>query len=237
MDNYSRSGYPSSGHSDSPVRRILYLPRGIKRLEKLGECKTFEKNTILVRQQEKPSYCFVVKKGKVAAIEFTPEGEEIVFNVNEANSVILEEDVLFGWESQVEFKVIRKAELVCIKRADLMNAIMSDPEVAMDIIQSVSTKFLAAMEQVRNMSYRNSEWRICDLLLIYAEFYGVEYDGKILIREKISQQVMSNLLGINRITTVRGIKKLKDMGLLEQINGLYCIRDIERLKRHQRQLI
>ena len=48
---------------------------------------------------------------------------------------------------------------------------------------------------------------------------------------------MSNLLGINRITTVRGIKKLKDMGLLEQINGLYCIRDIERLKRHQRQLI
>ena len=117
-----------------------------------------------------------------------------------------------------------------------MNAVMSEPEIAMDIIQSLSTKFIAAMDQIRNMTYRSSEWRICDLLLIYADFYGVEYDGKILIQEKISQQIMSNLLGINRITTVRGIKNLKNMGLIEQINGLYCIRDVERLRRHQRQL-
>ncbi|MGX8714727.1 MAG: Crp/Fnr family transcriptional regulator [Lachnospiraceae bacterium] len=236
MDDYSRPGWSFSGHSDSPVRRILFLPRGIRRLEKLGECKTFEKNTILVRQQEKPAYCYVVKKGMVAAIEFTPDGEEIVYHVNEANSVILEEDVLFGWASQVEFKVVRKSELVCITRASLMNAVMSEPEIAMDIIQSLSTKFIAAMDQIRNMTYRSSEWRICDLLLIYADFYGVEYDGKILIQEKISQQIMSNLLGINRITTVRGIKNLKNMGLIEQINGLYCIRDVERLRRHQRQL-
>lgn len=226
----------STSQSGSPVSRILYLPRSIRRLALLGEPKIFETNTILVRQGERPRCCYVIKSGMIVAHEYTEEGEERVYHINEANSVLLEEDLLFGWESQVEFKVIRKAEVICIKRETLLKAIREDPEVAMDIIQSVSTKFIASMEQLRYINHHSAEWRVCDLLLIYADFYGVPYDGKILIQEKISQQVMSNLLGINRITTVRALKNLKDMGLIEQINGLYCIRDIQKLKRHQRRL-
>ena len=47
---------------------------------------------------------------------------------------------------------------------------------------------------------------------------------------------MTNLLGVNRATTVRSIRALKDMNLLENINGFYCIRSIEQLKRHQENL-
>ena len=132
--------------------------------------------------------------------------------------------------------MIRPVEAICISKRTLMRAIMEDPEIAMDVIQSLSTKFVTAMEQLRNVNHFSAEWRLCDLLLNYADFYGVPYDGKILIQEKISQQVMSNLLGINRITAVRAIKDLKDMGLIENINGFYCIRDIEKLKRHQERL-
>ena len=226
----------SSETGRSPVSRIFYLPRGIKRLEKLGERRTFREGTVLVRQGEKPTFCYVIISGKIAAVEYTFDGAERVYNLNEAGSVLLEEDVLFDWYSQVEFKVIRRAELVCISKSSLLTAIMSDPEAAMDIIQSVSTKFVAAMDQLRYTNHYNAEWRICDLLMTYADFYGVEYDGKILIHEKISQQTMSNLLGINRITAVRSIKNLKDMGLIEQINGYYCIRDDQKLRRHQQRL-
>ena len=220
----------------SPVSRILSLPRGTARLEMLGEKRTFPKNAILARQGEKPSFCYVILKGKVAAREFTAGGEERVYNINEKNSVLLEENLLFDWECQVEFKVIRPVEAVCITKRALLEAIMMDPETAMDVIQSLSTKFVTAMEQLRHVNHYSAEWRLCELLLNYADFYGVPYDGKTLIQEKISQQVMSNLLGINRITAVRAIKDLKDMGLVENINGFYCIRDVEKLRRHQQRL-
>lgn len=221
---------------ENSFSRIIHLQRGTGRLEALGEIRTFERNKILIRQWEKPWYCYVVKSGKVAACDFTVNGEERVYHVHEKDSVILEESLLFGWESRVELKVIRKAELVCITRAALMQAIQADPEVALDIIQSVSVKFMGAMDQLRHANQYGAEWRICELLLDYADYYGTEYDGKILIREKLSQQVMSNLLGINRITTVRAIKNLKEMGLLENINGFYCIRDRKLLRRHQERL-
>lgn len=219
------------------VCRLLYLPRGIARLEKLGEKKKFPKNHILLQAGERTKYCYIVKYGRVAAYEYTLSGEERIYNFNEQNSLLLEANLLFDYESPVSFKVVQPSELVLIDKESLINTINSDPQVSMDLMESLAIKFLSAMEQVRHANFHNAAWKICDLLLIFADRYGVPYDGKILIRERISQQLLSNLLGINRVTAVRAIKELKEMALIEQINGFYCIRDVERLKRHQERLL
>ena len=218
------------------VSRLLYLPRGISRLEKLGQRKVFPKNHMLVQAGTKPTYCYIVKTGRVAAFETTVTGEERIYNFNESNSVLLEGNLLFDQESAVNFKTVQPSELVCITKEMLLKGIAHDPQLSMDIMESLSTKFLSAMEQVRHTNFHNAGWKICDLLLIFAEHYGVPYDGKILIKEKISQQLLSNLLGINRVTAVRAIKDLKEMALIEQINGYYCIRSLEKLKRHQERM-
>lgn len=219
------------------VSRLLYLPRGIARLEKLGEKKQFPKDHILVQAGEMTRYCYIVKHGRVVAYEYTLSGEERIYNFNEQNSLLLEANLLFDYVSPVCFKTAQPSELVCIDKDTLIDTIHSDPQVSMDIMESLATKFLSSMEQIRHANFHNAGWKICDLLLVFADRYGVPYDGKILIKEKISQQLLSNLLGINRVTAVRAIKELKEMSLIEQINGFYCIRDVERLKRHQDRLL
>jgi CRP/FNR family transcriptional regulator len=67
---------------------------------------------------------------------------------------------------------------------------------------------------------------------MFSERYGVPYNDAVMIKEKISQQILSDLLGVNRITVNRIIKILKDAGLLFQINGYYCICDVKKLKQH-----
>lgn len=219
------------------VSRLLYLPRGISRLEKLGERKKFPKNHILVQAGSRPQYCYIVKEGRVVAYEYTVTGEERIYNFNERNSLLLEANILFNYISPINFKTALPSELVCINRETLLEAVSKDPDISMDLMESLATKFMSSMDQIRHANFHNAAWKICDLLLIFAERYGVPYDGKVLIKEKISQQLLSNLLGINRVTAVRAIKDLKEMALVEQINGYYCIRDIERLKRHQDRLI
>ena len=148
----------------------------------------------------------------------------------------MEGNVLFDQESAVNFKTVLPSELILITKEMLLEGISRDPQLSMDIMESLSTKFLSSMEQIRHSNFHNAAWKICDLLLIFAEHYGVPYDGKILIKEKISQQLLSNLLGINRVTAVLAIKELKEMALIEQINGYYCIRSLEQLKRHQERI-
>lgn len=219
------------------ISQIFSLPRGISRLEKLGKIERFPKNHILVNAGEIPDLCYIVKSGRVADFEYTINGQERIYNIDEKGSMFLEANLLLNCEVPISFKTITPCELVCIDKNTLIEAAMNDSEVAMDLIQSISVKFISSMEQVRNTNYHNAEWRICELLLDFANTYGVPYDGKILIQEKMSQQLISNLLGLNRITVVRSIKALKEMGLIEQINGLYCIRDMNRLARHQAWLL
>ena len=61
------------------VSRLLYLPRGISRLEKLGQKKSFPKNHMLVQAGTRTNYCYIVKKGRVAAFETTVTGDCLLY--------------------------------------------------------------------------------------------------------------------------------------------------------------
>lgn len=221
-----------TAYTDYPTR-ILYLPGGTGRLEKLGVQKSFPKNFIILRSGSPVNYCYIVKKGRIMGYEYTQSGEERIYNFNDEGSVLLEANALLNIPSQVNFKTMKPSILVCISRESLLNAMESDQRITLDIIESISNKFFSSMDQIRQSNCHSVEWKICNMLLIFADRFGALYDGKILITEKISQQMLSNLLGINRITAVRAIKQLKELNLIEQINGHYCIRSIEKLKKHQ----
>lgn len=110
---------------------------------------------------------------------------------------------------------------------------MMEPKALLSLFCSVSDKFLEAMEELRQAKCRGAEWRLCELLLDFAARCGVAYDGKVLIRKKINIQMITQILGINRLTTVRSMRTLRDLGLVEHINGFYCVRSVESLRRHQ----
>jgi CRP/FNR family cyclic AMP-dependent transcriptional regulator len=212
--------------------RLLYLPGGTARLEKIGTPVKYPKNHILIEPGNIPEYCYVVKHGRVITSEYTPGGEERVYNFMEEQSIFLECNLLMQDPVPVFFMTAKPSELIAISRGALLTAMGADPQLNFDIIESISLKFLAAMDQIRESTTQNASWKLVNLLLIFAERFGEPYDGKILIKEKVSQQMLSNLLGISRITTVRIIKDLKELWLVEQINGYYCIRDIDKLKQH-----
>lgn len=219
------------------VTRLIRLPRGISRLEKLGVEHQLPKNEMLVEAGQVPKYCYIVKTGRVVCYEFSVSGEERIYNFNENNSLLLESYLLFDTVVPVNFKTLLPSKIIFIDKDTLVRAITEDSQLCMDIMQSMHLKFHSSMEQIRHTNFHNASWKICDLLLMFADCYGVEYDGKILIKEKISQQLISNFLGLNRVTVVRAIKELKDMALIEQVNGYYCIRDVKKLKKHQEYLI
>lgn len=211
---------------------LLSLPRGISRLEKLGKLKKVPKNFELNEIDQVPEYCYIVKSGRVISYEYTITGEQRVYNFMEPNSLFLEECLLFDIPCPVLFKTVVPSELISIEKCNLKRAFKRDIDAVMEVCQSLSTKFLSSMEHIRRGHYYDAAWKICKLLMIFAEHYGVPYDNKILINEKISQQMIADLLGMNRVTVTRKFKELRELALLEHINGYYCIRNKELLQKH-----
>jgi CRP/FNR family transcriptional regulator len=214
-----------------PPSRLMYFSMEISSLEKFGFSKKVPGNSIFIKPGDIPSHCYIVKKGGVIGFEYASNGDERVYNIMLSGSFLLEMNLILKEPSPVYFKTIKPSELICIDRNTLLSQMGGDFDFSLSIIKSISYKYLAAMEQIREMN-NGANWRFCRLLLLFAGRYGVPHEGKIMIKEKISQQIVSDLLGVNRITVNRIIKTLKNEGLLSQINGYYCISDEKKLRQY-----
>ncbi len=116
-------------------------------------------------------------------------------------------------------------ELVRISRASLAGAMAKDPAVTRFVPESISYKYYSAMDQLRENYDHDATWKLYNMLLIMADNFGApQPDGWVQIRLKISQQMLSSLLGVNRVTVCKILKDMKEMRLIAQINGYCCIR-------------
>lgn len=211
----------------------FYFPEmHIERFRELGQTLELPKNYILFQAGEVPDCCFYIEQGQVISYEYTVSGGEHVFSSNSDGTMILVPSMVITHELTLNFKTFRPSRLIRIEREVLYGILAEEPDIAADFIYSLSSQLIYVIEQFRERGSYSVGWRVSNLLLAMAERNGVDYDGKVLIQEKISQQNMANRLQANRVTVARALKELKDYGLIEVINGYYCIRDTDKLKRH-----
>lgn len=214
--------------------RILGDEGDPRPLEMLGEgIRTFPKNHVLLESGCVPDYCYLVQRGQVCGVGLSPSGEEQIYYIMDRGALFLEANLIFQRPAGVRFRTNMPSELIPIRRERLMAAIEESPRILYIVLGNVSGKFFEAMDELREIKSYNANWHLCKLLLSLAERYGVAYDGKVLIQRRIGIQFLTSMLGVNRATTVRGLRQLRNLGLIENINGYYCVRDLAALARHQ----
>jgi CRP-like cAMP-binding protein len=209
----------------------------VKRLEEIGAKKAFSKNQTIVEAGEKCVCCYLILDGQVIGFDYTECGAEHHYILHDGGQMLLENILLGDKPVPVGFQAVRSTELVAIDKKSLLAAMAEDFEINKFIVNSISLKLEWAMRQIHDIAVRNTSWRICDLFLVFAEKYGKEYDGKVMIEMKMSQQMIGNLLRINRITVVRCLNELKATGLIDVTNQHYCVRNIEKLKTYKETLV
>lgn len=209
--------------------KLILLPHFEDELQRLGSPVSLEKNQILCKAGDIPDSCYYICRGKIVAYEYTLSGSEHIFSINRPGELILAPSMVVTHPLLLDFKADMPTTLIRIRREDMFQVIAENPEFSTMLIYSLSLRLVSIIEHSRQ---RSVPWRVCNLLLSMAERFGAEYDGKVLIRKKISQQAMANTLRANRVTIARAIRSLKEQGLVESINGLYCIRDTDKLRQY-----
>lgn len=129
-----------------------------------------------------PDYCYLVKSG-VICCEITLRRSPAHLRLYGPDSIFLEV-LLLDKPSPVFFKTLVPSTLVRISKCALKHAFKHDIDVVMDVCQAMAAKFLSAMGQIRISQQKPAEWKICRLLQIFMEHYGVAYDGKIRQRRR-----------------------------------------------------
>ncbi|RJE47268.1 cyclic nucleotide-binding protein [Dehalobacter sp. MCB1] len=216
---------------------ILKLQNASRTFAEAGEKIYVKKNQVIISPGEIINGFYYIQKGRVLCVDYSPRGNEKIEFILETGSIFLESNVLFDRPASVYFKAITDTQLVYITREKLLDMITNDLNVSLFIMESLTKKFYSSVAQLREVLFYDVECRVCNLFLTMAEKFGIEEENAIKLDIKISQQFISNILGINRNTCIRMINKLKKLNYINQIHGYYYIVDFEGLKQYHAQKI
>lgn len=207
-------------------------------LEKVGTKINFKKNSVVYSPGDEITGFYLVNKGRAICITYTSEGNEKIVFIIEEGSAFLESPLLLGIKKLPDyFKVLEDSELIYITEEQILRLIKEYPEVSLYLIKGLSIKFLRSSYQIEESLFLDGQYKVCNFFLQFADNYGVEEKSKkIRINFDLTQQFISNAIGVNRTTTCRIMNKLKEKDLVHKENGRYIVSDLKKLNNYMKEI-
>jgi CRP-like cAMP-binding protein len=190
----------------------------LKEIEKFSKVVNLNKNEIVFYENEPSDYLHIVIKGSVKIYKFDSKGNEVIIHKFVAPSMIAERANLLEIPfpancAMAEDGVILKIDFKMFKK------IMQKSDICFKIMQSLLKK----MNFLENVIHSNL---ILDVQTKIAKFIYEETQAF----ETLKQHSIATLLNIKPETLSRKLKKLKELGIIENQHSKLKVIDKEKLK-------
>lgn len=223
-----------NGTGVSPSPRFFELGEPPRLMRDIGIKKSLQKGERIVSSDSEWTGCYYVVSGLIGAYGVDAEGIEALTFLLDEETLFLEsnmlEDVTLARSDTVSvFVAENDTELLFFPKQKFRHLMKSDLETANFVARSIAQKMLAFRFLYNESRSHDIPWRIANLFAAFADGYGEPVGDKVKVSYRISQQLLAKMLGANRITVAKGMKRLKELGLIEKTDDFYFITDRKRL--------
>ena len=194
-------------------------------LSSLTTDRSIKKGSTLLYQSEIPRNAFIVRKGFIRAYTITSSGEERIVALHTKGDIFPlswvygeTRNTLFYYEAGSD------AEVACISKANLTEAIAESPELTAKLIRFAVNEHTALLMRITALEQSNAAEKIALTLYYLLIRHGIERrPGYFTIDIKMTQSMIASLVGLTRESTAVNIAKLKAKGVLTYKNFIYVV--------------
>ncbi len=195
-----------------------------------GIHKRYEKGEYLFRVRDVVSSIYIVLSGLVV-LERTDRdsNRRAIFILEQGsiiNEVILEEAI-----SSINCYALTDLEVVCFPRNQFLEIMETDFPFTKAVIDSMSMKIRRLYHQLENTTKMNTlSNQVASRLWKLGRDFGVQKDDCLELPFEMSITFLAGLVGSNRETVSRVVKKMAQENILSIRSGKCKIYDVEKLK-------
>lgn len=177
--------------------------------------RKFDKDQLLLVQDERPRDIFYVKKGFIKGYDINIDGIEQHIWLGAKGDIIPYEWLFDAVDSTLLFySAFTELEVHVVNRQELVEFFSTNPDVVMHVAKDIAAKLAELTEKLTATEKPKASEKIVYMLNILAKRFGNENEegDKSQITVPLTQQDIANLLGLTRETVATELKKLKDKG-------------------------
>jgi CRP-like cAMP-binding protein len=175
--------------------------------------------------------CYRVEQGLLKVSMISPSGGERILAILGPGAVVGELSVIDGKPRSASVSAVRDSALNFISRASFNAFAAAHPEVYRHLVTLLASRLRDTDAVLAAGSFLTLKGRIARALLDLGEAFGHEAgQGRVEIRQKISQSDVAAMAGIARENVSRVLNEWMRDKLISRIAGHYCIEDREKLE-------
>ena len=198
-------------------------------LRQLGERIELKSGAVLATPDFIPTYCYYIRSGRIVSVVTTTDAQERMLLPYEPQQLILVQNVLTGRRCGVTYKAVTPVCLQRISYPELLRVMRGSFSVTLDVIEAITANSEAIIQKHLAQLEASAPMRVAGLLLDLAAAYGLDEDGMIQLSDRMTQQTLSELANLHRVTIARVLQQLRTCGLAYQQGGYYYISDLQGL--------
>jgi CRP-like cAMP-binding protein len=168
--------------------------------------------------------CYRVEEGLLKASMLSPAGGERILAIFGPGGVIGELSMIDGAPRSASVTAIRTAKLQFISRMTFESFGAANPDVYKHLVTLLAGRLRDTNGALIATSFLSVKGRVARSLLNLAEAFGHDVgQGRILVRQKVTQSDLAAMAGIARENVSRVLQDWMRRKVVSRLAGYYCI--------------
>lgn len=181
----------------------------LRALSEQGAVRSFQKHAVIVSEGDETDSLYVILSGRVKVFVADESGKEVVLGT-QGPGEYFGEMVLDGGPRSASVMTLAPSRFLIIPKHKSRDFLRSQPDFAIRLIEKLIRRSRALTASVKNLALMDVYGRVARLLLDLAE----DDRGKLVIREKLTQQDIASRVGASREMVSKILKDLVSGGYL-----------------------
>ncbi len=207
--------------ADEDIRALMAVAR--RRIYRNGE--------VIFHREDPGQVLYVVKEGKVKICITSPEGQEITLAVFGKGECFGELTILDGLPRSADAVALEKAECYTLQRSDFHRAIIKNPKIAIQVLESMSKRLRATDQMVEDLIFLDVYGRVAKKLLELSDTHGTKVADGIRIDVRLTQQELASMVGASRESVNKVMGYFTDKNFISTDKHKITLHRITDLKR------
>ena len=176
--------------------------------------------------------CYRVEEGLLKASIAAPAGGERILAVLGSGAVVGELSMIDGGPRSASVTALRDSKLSFVGRTAFEAFGQARPDLYRHVATLLARRLRDTDEALVATNFLSVKGRVARSLLSLADAFGRDLDqGRILIRQKVSQSDLAAMAGIARENVSRVLHDWTSRSVVSRLAGYYCLENVAALKR------
>ena len=196
-------------------------PEEIRQVEKLFRKKSFEKEQIVLYEEDTSNYMYLIYSGKVRVVKMNEEGKEQIITIHKKNDFFGEMSLLDGKTSPATIIAHEESVIGLLHKDDFEEHLLRNEGIRRKIIELLCSRLRDSWEMIKILSFNaeNAQDRVISLLDRLGELYGISDDRGVIIDVKMTHQQMASYASVTRETMSRVLRTLEKAGMISVLDN------------------